>query len=72
MIYNDLLLYMYTRHDGYPYRRGTKYSPGRKDSVQYFIAEDIVSSKDGEYMTARLSAHTTILLFYSSCYTAVP
>ena len=33
-----------------PYRRGTKYSPGEKDSVRYSIAEDKVSSKDGEYL----------------------
>ena len=33
-----------------PYRRGTKYSPGGKNSVHYSIAEDKVSSKDGEYL----------------------
>ena len=33
-----------------PYRRGTKYSPGEKDRMRYSIAEDKVSSKDGEYL----------------------
>ena len=32
------------------YRKETKYSPGEEDRVCHSIAEDKMSSKDGEYM----------------------